>query len=147
MNNAQLIMSGFSLDDLDAADERITFDVAVKEDLDGNPICGFKIVGKNSPEAITASNAIRIANIKRASKRSKQIDSATDEGAAAISRTVELNDRSLAMAITVDWFGFTLEGAPMPFDRSRVEKLFDKYPTWQTKVLNALEVDSNFTKV
>lgn len=148
MNNAQAIMAGFDIGNLDTTDvEQVTFKVAVIEDLDGEPVCGFVIVGKNSPEFQHANNAVRIDNIKRASKRSKQIDTSTEEGATAISKTVSSNEKIVSLAVVVDWFGFLLEGQPMTFDKAIVEKLFAKYPQWQVKVQAALDADANFMKV
>lgn len=149
MNQAQVIMNGgFELSLLDQVEAaQITFDVALVEDADGNAVVGFKIVGKNSPEYQTANAAVRIDNIKRASARKKALDGSTDEGAAAIARTVDNNERALAQAVVVGWFGFNLEGAPMAFDKAMVEKLFTKYPTWVSKVMNALDNEANFMKV
>ena len=148
MNSAQAIMTGFDLSTLDTSEvAQVTFKVPVIEDMDGEPISGFVIVGKNSPQFQTASSTVRIDNIKRASKRNKQIDSSTDEGAAAISRSVAMNEKALALAVVVDWFGFNDKGQPMPFDIALVEKLFAKFPQWQVKVNIALDNDANFMKV
>lgn len=148
MNTAQTIMSGFDISNLDSADtNQITNKVVMIEDEDGEAVTGFIIVGKNSQEYQNASNAIRIEGIKRASKRNKQIDTSTDEGASIVSRTVSANEKTIAMAVTVDWFGFNKEGEPIPFDKAIVEKLFEKYPQWQAKVNSALESDKNFMKV
>lgn len=148
-NQAQAIMNGFfelsSLDSTESA--QVTHDVALVEDLDGNALVGFKIVGKNSPEYLAANNAVRRDNIKRASKRSKAIDASTDDGADAVARTVENNERTIATAVVVGWFGFKLEGQDMEFSRDFVTKLYGKYPTWVAKVITALENDANFMKV
>ncbi len=148
MNTAQTIMAGFELGDLDANPlNQVTFNVAVIEDLDGEPKTGFIIVGKNSEEYQLASAAMRQAGIKRSAKRSQAVDTSTDEGAALVNKTVTDNERILALAVVKDWFGFTLEGAPMQFDKLMVEKLFTKFPTWQAKVNLALDNDKNFMKV
>jgi len=149
MNQAQAIINGaFELSALDSVDMgQVTHDVALVEDADGNAVVGFKIVGKNSPEYVAANNQVRRENIKRASKRSKAIDASTDDGADAVARTVENNERTVASAVVVGWFGFNLEGSPMNFDKAYVEKLLNKYPTWVQKVSNALENDANFMKV
>lgn len=149
MNQAQAIINGsFELSSLDSNEvAQVTHDVALVEDLDGNPVVGFKIVGKNSPEYLAASNAVRRENIKRASKRSKAIDASTDDGAEAVARTVENNERTVATAVVVGWFGFNLEGQAQEFNKDFVSKLFNKYPTWIGKVTTALENDANFMKV
>lgn len=149
MNQAQAIINGgFELSSLDSNEvEQVTHDVALVEDLDGNAVVGFKIVGKNSPEYLAANNSVRRENIKRASKRSKAIDASTDDGADAVARTVENNERTIATAVVVGWFGFKLEGQDMEFNKDFVSKLFTKYPTWIQKVSSALENDANFMKV
>ena len=147
MNTAQK-STGFEVSLLDDVEtKQVTFNVAVIEDADGEDVSGFVIVGKNSPEFQTANNTVRIENIMRASKRSKQIDSSTEDGAALLAKTVTGNEKSIALACVVDWFGFNLEGAPMKFDKATVEKMFTKFPQWQVMVSNALEVDANFMKV
>jgi hypothetical protein len=149
MNTAQTQKStGFEVSVLDdATTKQVTFNVAVIKDEDGEDLSGFKIVGKNSPEYQAANNAVRIENIQRASKRSKQIDSSTAEGAALLAKTVASNELTVALACVVDWFGFNMEGAPMDFDKNVVAKMFARYPQWQAMVSNALETDANFMKV
>jgi hypothetical protein len=154
MTQAQDIQSnpakaaGFEIDDIDSSViDRNTFNVAVIEDADGEPISGFVIVGKNSAEYQAATVAIRAANIKRSAKRAKAIDTSTDEGAATVASTIASNERAIAMAVIVDWFGFNSEGQPASFDRSKVEKMLSKFPQWQARVNAALEVDANFMKV
>lgn len=147
MTQAQNTVVGFEIGDLDALPKQVTHRVAVVTNADGDEICGFEIVGKNSPEYQKASNDVRIDNIKRAAKRSKTLDTSTDEGAAAISATVDRNETTIALAVVVNWFGFNLEGAPMTFDKSVVEKLFRTYPQWRSMVSTALDNDGNFMKV
>lgn len=136
---------GFDLDQLDN-DQVITHSVAVLQDDDGNDVTGFIIVGKNSPEYQEASKSVRINNIKRASRRKGQIDSASDVGAALIAKTVEEGDRALALSVVIGWFGMLKNGQLMKFDKEVVAKMFQKYPQWQAKVLAALEDDANFMK-
>lgn len=151
MNQAQAIVNGSfelsALDDQTIDLSRMTHDVAVVEDADGNPLIGFRIVGKNSPEYMKVNSEIRRDNIKRAGKRKAGLDASTDDGADAIARTVDDNERKIAKAVIVGWFGFKLEGQDMEFSEQYVAKLLDKFPTWQTKVMNALEVEANFMKV
>lgn len=136
---------GFEISDLDK-EVAATHKVAVIEDDDGNPIAGFVIVGKNSPEYQQAANAVRIDNIKRAAKRKQQIDTSTDQGAAVLAKTVAANDATVALSVVIDWFGMLNNGQPMPFSKDLVAKMFEKLPQWQVKVLNELEVEANFTK-
>ena len=149
INKAQaIIASDFDIDNLDnPTTNDVAFKCAVREDDDGEPISGFMVVGKNSDEYQAVMNSIRIANLQRSAKRKEQIDAKTEEGAGAVVSVLKNNDRAIAMAIVVDWFGFSKGGVPVPFDKKTVEAMFDKFPTWQTKVLTALEKDSNFTKV
>jgi hypothetical protein len=149
MNQAQAIMSsGFDVSNLDDDKlNKVTHNVTVIQNEDGDPISGFIIVGKNSKEYQDVSNEIRKTNIQRAGKRSKQIDSSTDEGANTVNRTIAQNEHATALAVTVGWFGFNLEGQPMQFDKAMVEKMFNKCPQWQARVNQALDTDANFMKV
>lgn len=155
MNTAQTINSspakaaGFEIDmdNLDAPAEAVTFDVVVIEDEEGEPVAGFKIVGKNSPQYQAASAEIRQDNIRRASKRNKQIDTSTEEGAKLIALVVAGNERKQNMAVVVDWFGFNCEGAPMTYDSNLAKRLLTKHPHWLTMIGVALDKDANFMKV
>jgi hypothetical protein len=143
---SQAQVTGFDIADLETNNGPVTHKVAVIEDLDGNPVTGFIIVGKNSQEYQEASQAIRIENIKRAAKRKTQIDTSTDLGATVVARTVASNDKTIALAVVVGWFGMLSDGKEIPLDKAVVEKMFTKYPTWQDKVLKELDVEANFTK-
>lgn len=152
MNTAQKIQSnvatGFDIENLDNDSiNEIKHTVAIAEDAEGNPTMGFIIVGKNSLQYMNATDEMRITNIKKASKRNKAIDTATDDGAALVAKTISDNDRKVALAVVTGWFGFNSEGAPATFDKRVVEKAFIKYPTWQAKVTAALENEANFTPV
>lgn len=144
--NDQAQVQGFDLSNLDAEAGPAVHQVSVIDDLDGNPVSGFIIVGKNSPQYQAAAREIRKDNIKRASKRKTQIDASTDQGAEVIARTVEESDRKTALAVVTGWFGMKQNGQLMSFDKAIVEKMFKKYPQWQAKVLAALEDDANFMK-
>lgn len=142
----QAQVQGFDVNDLDATTGPATHKVSVIDDIEGNPVSGFIIVGKNSKECQEATKQNRINNIKRASKRKQQIDAASDIGAAVIAKTVEEGDRTMALSVVIGWFGMLSGGELIKFDKKIVEKMFDKYPTWQAKVLAALEDDANFLK-
>jgi hypothetical protein len=146
--NAQSAQIGFEIGDLDSVtDVNVTHKVVVLENDDGEPVSGFFIVGKNSKEFQAASNTIRKESFKRSAKRSSQIDSSTDEGAALLTKVIAANERTLAIAVVVGWFGFNLEGQPMSFDAAILPKMFDKYPTWQAQINAALDNERNFMKV
>lgn len=144
MTQAQV--TGFDIEDLEKNDGPVTHRVSVIDDVDGNPVSGFVIVGKNSEEYRKVTHDIRVENIKRAAKRKQQIDTSTDVGAAVVASTVDKNDRAIALGIVVGWFGMKSNGKLLQFDKDIVEKMFDKYPTWQEKVLRELEVEANFMK-
>jgi hypothetical protein len=136
--------NGFNLDM--PASQESTFNVGVIVDADGNDTSGFTIVGKNSSEYQDAARAIRIAGLKRSSKRKNAIDMGTDEGAAIIAKVVEDNELALAMAVVKDWFGFKSGGVTAVFSKDVASGLLVKYPTWREKIAAALEVDANFLK-
>jgi hypothetical protein len=124
-----------------------TFKVDVMFDADGNPLAGFVIVGKNSPQFQAVEKKVRVDNVVRSSNRKSAIDGSTEAGAETLIRTVDLNQRATAVAVVVGWYGFLMNGVETAFDPDTLAKVFDKYPTWQTKVLLALEADTNFLKV
>lgn len=139
---------GFELDAILAVQEIApTIQVSVIDDEDGNSVSGFYIVSKNSVEYQNAANSVRIDNIKRNAKRTTQIDSSNDAGATQLANIVKSNERSISLAVVVGWYGFNIEGAAAAFDKSKVEKMFDARPTWQDKVMKALEADAGFIKV
>lgn len=132
------------LDNLPKLD--VVADVPVVYNNDGDPVMGFKIVGKDSERYRKQAKANRAAAFKRGAVKRTQIDAKTQEGAAELVELVEETDRSLAEAVVVEWYGFTSNGQPAAFDKALVKELFDKYPTWIYKVSLALENDSNFMK-
>lgn len=148
LNTAQtLAVAGFDIANLSAPAARVTFDVPVIFDADGEPVAGIRIVGKNSDEYRKESHAVRAEGYKKAAKRKTAIDSSTDEGADQLVSLIDGNQKRLALAVAVDWYGFTSNGAPVAFDKGLIATAFDKYPTWQERVTAALENDANFLKV
>jgi hypothetical protein len=116
-------------------------------DAEGAPLAGFYIVGKNSQEYQDEKARQRIEGIMRSNQRNKQVDSATEEGAKIIAESIDKSEHSMAVAVTVGWFGFGEEGAAATFDRKVAEQILTQMPMWQTKVTQALEQDANFMKV
>ena len=148
LNAAQaLAVAGFDISNLSAPAARVTFDVPVIFDADGEPVAGIKIVGKNSEQYRLANNAVRAEGYKKSARRKTAIDASTDEGADQLVHVIDDNQKRLAMAVAVDWYGFTSNGAPAAFDKDMIAAAFDKYPTWQDRVTTALENDANFLKV
>lgn len=148
MNAAQQIQAGIDFDSLIAsAEKRITVDVPVMFDKDGNGTAGFRIVSKNSAEYRNEYAAIRFEAIKRNGKNSTAIDSSTDEGA---QRLVELGDEHqarIALAVAVETYGFTSGGADVQLTKEQKALAFAKYPTWLDRVSAQLEKDADFLKV
>lgn len=148
LNTAQaLAVAGFDIANLSAPAARVTFDVPVIFDADGEPVAGIKIVGKNSDEYRKESHAVRAEGYKKSAKRKTAIDASTDEGADQLVHVIDDNQKRVAVAVAVDWYGFTSNGAPAAFDKDMIAAAFDKYPTWQDRVTTALENDANFLKV
>jgi hypothetical protein len=143
MNQAQ----GFDIDllDNDTINQAIHQVPVIFNEM-GDPVSGFVIVGKNSDQYRQVQEDIRIENIKRAARRQVKVDTSTDEGAAVVVKTMDDNERRTALAITVGWFGMNKGGQPMIFDKAVVEKMYNKFPQWQERVLADLEKDANFMK-
>lgn len=139
--------SGFDLSRLLTQEDEPTFRVPVVYDAEGGELSGFIIVGKNSAEYQANARQVQIDNIVRSTNRKAAIDTATEAGAEVLALTMGRNNRATAISVVKDWFGFSLNGAVAVVDPEMLAKMFDKYPTWQAKVLAALEVDANFLKV
>lgn len=139
--------AGFDIANLSAPAARVTFDVPVIFDADGEPVAGLSIVGKNSDEYRAESHAVRAEGYKKSARRKTAIDASTDDGAAHLVDVIDGNQKRLALAVAVDWYGFTSNGAAVPFDKGLAAVAFDKYPTWLDRVTAALENDANFLKV
>lgn len=128
----------------DAAPLEKTFTVSVLFDADGNHKAGFEIVSKNSDQYRAAIRATSTTAIKRSQTKSKQIDGKTDEGAGALFDLGEDRGQKIAMAVVVGLPGFVSNGQPVPVSEAFLKAVFDKFPTWEEKILAALEVDGNF---
>ncbi|MDQ1921625.1 hypothetical protein [Massilia pseudoviolaceinigra] len=148
LNTAQTIAAmDFDISNFTAPAAQVTFKVPVLFDDDGEPTHGFIIVGKNSDEHRAEWAAIRAEGQKRSAKRKTAIDATTDEGSQQLVGLIDGNNKRLAIAVTVGWYGFTSAGAPAPFNKSLVEAAFNKYPTWQDRVQHAMDEDANFLKL
>lgn len=140
-NQAQA--AGFDIDALEDIAE-ITHRCGVIFDEAGEAISGFIMVGKNSQENRDAVKKIRIENLARSAARKKAVDTTTEAGAAVVIDAVERTNRAQAVAVVVGWFGFNKGGQPLAFDKTLLEKMFDRCPEWQAKVLTDLENEANF---
>lgn len=124
----------------------VTARVAVVIDSDGEDVSGFIILSKDSPEFQAVQTQLRIEGVQKSAKRKSAIDASTDDGAKTFNRLVTANETRLALSVVTGWFGFTSNGADVPFDVAMVAKMFEKKPTWQAKVLAGLEAEANFIK-
>lgn len=148
MNQAQRIQSGIDFDSILAgADKRVTVKVPVLFDEDGEPKSGFLIVGKNSPEYLQITHALRVEGVKKSAKKKTAMDTSTDEGADQFINLVEGNEKKIALAISVETFGFTSAGQDIQLSAAQKSAAFEKFPTWQATVLAALDKDADFLKV
>ena len=118
--------------------------VAFALDEDGEPKLGFIIVNKDSEQYIKRTHELRSAGIKYQAVKSRKLDSKTDEGAAKLDLLIQSTDLEIAIAVVVDWFGFTKGGAPAPFDPAKVRAGLVAHPTWREKITQALENEINF---
>ncbi len=138
--------AGTNIDDFLTESKRATHRVPVIFDAEGNPKSGFIIVDRNSPEYRDEFRAIRVEIAQKAGFRKAQIDQKTKAGAET---TVELEDKHslrLAVAIVVDWFGWTKGAKDADFDKDTVRLMFDKNPTWREDVNVAGFESANFPR-
>lgn len=140
-------MDNFEIDDaLSANSVQATHKVAIATDDDGNPTVGFVIVGKDSPQYRNCLAAQRSRAIKRQANKKMRIDAKTEAGAEELDSVIQRNQSELTLAVVVDWFGFTHQGQPRPFDPSVLAQIFAARPSWKDKCAEALEVEENFLK-
>jgi hypothetical protein len=143
----KIIDSGFDINLLlgeAAAPAEKNFTVSVLFDDDGNHKAGFEIVSKNSEQYRDVIRATSVTAIKRAQTKKQQIDGKTDAGANTLFELGENRGRKIAMAVVVGLPGFVDKGQPVPVSEQFLNAVFDKFPTWEEKILAALESDANF---
>ncbi|KQQ40468.1 hypothetical protein ASF61_06865 [Duganella sp. Leaf126] len=149
INNAvKLATAGFDVALL-ASPEKIakTHTVEVAHDDDGNMLAGFDIVGKNSVQYRDVVRATSVTAIKRSQTKKEQIDAKTDAGAGAVYDLSESRNRKIAIAVVVGAPGFVSNGQPVELTEGFLNLCFDAQPTWQDKILTALEADANFLAI
>lgn len=121
--------------------------VSVLFDEDGGHKAGFEIVSKNSDQYRNVIRETSVMAIKRSVQKSKQIDAKTDEGAAELYDLAESRNLKIAVAVVVGMPGFVDKGIPVEPTPALLKSIFEKMPSWQEKVLAALEADGNFLTV
>lgn len=126
--------------------ESTTYDVPVIFDKEGESTAFLVIVGKNSNEYLECSKQLRAEGMQRSAKRKTQIDASTFDGAAKLGELIDENMRKTALAVVVDWKGFSKNGAPAEFSKDAVQSLLKKFPTWCERINRELENDANFMK-
>lgn len=145
-NNAtKIINAGFDIAQL-SNPEKIAkvHTVEVAWDDEGNMSAGFDMVGKNSTQYRDVIRATSVAAIKRSQTKKTQIDAKTDVGAATVYDLTEERNRKIAIAVIVGAPGFVSNGQPVELTAAFLNLCFDAQPTWEEKVLAALEADGNF---
>jgi len=148
-NNAVKIASaGFDIALL-ASPEKIAkvHTVEVAHDDDGNMLAGFDIVGKNSTQYRDVIRATSVTAIKRSQTKKEQIDAKTEKGAGTLYDLGEGRNRKIAIAVVVGAPGFVSNGQPVELTEGFLNLCFDAQPTWQEKILAALEADANFLAI
>jgi hypothetical protein len=144
----KIISAGFDIALL-ASPEKISkvHTVEVAHDEDGNMLAGFDIVGKNSTQYKDVIRATSVAAIKRSQTKKEQIDAKTDKGASTLYDLGEDRNRKIAIAVVVGAPGFVSNGEPVALTPEFLNLCFDAQPTWEAKILAALEADANFLAI
>jgi hypothetical protein len=150
MNQAQTLQSvGFDISLLsdNAAPVEKSHTVTVLFDDEGNHKAGFEIVSKNSEQYRTVIRETSVNAIKRSVQKNKQIDAKTDDGAGQLYDLGENRSMHIAMAVVIGLPGFVDKGVPVPVTEQFLKGVFAKFPSWQDKILQALESEANFLTV
>lgn len=146
----KIIDAGFDIALLfgdNAAPAEKTHTVNVLFDDEGNPKAGFEIVSKNSDQYRDVVRATSVTAIKRSQAKKEQIDAKTDDGAGTLFDLGEDRNQKIAMAVVVGLPGFVDKGTPVQVSGQFLRAVFTKFPTWQEKILAALEADANFLAI
>lgn len=149
-NQAQkIINAGFDISLLadGAASLEKSHVVTVLFDDEGNHQAGFEIVSKNSDQYRDVIRATSVTAIKRSTQKNKQIDAKTDDGAGELFDLGDDRNMKIASAVVIGLPGFVDKGVPVPVTAAFLKAVFTKFPTWQEKILAALEADANFLTV
>ncbi|MYN42743.1 hypothetical protein GTP55_25700 [Duganella sp. FT109W] len=144
----KIISAGFDIALL-SSPEKISkvHTVEVVHDDDGNMLAGFDIVGKNSVQYKDVIRSTSVAAIKRSQTKKEQIDAKTEKGAGTLYDLGEDRNRKIAIAVVVGAPGFVSNGEPVALTPEFLNLCFDAQPTWEAKILAALEADANFLAI
>lgn len=144
----KIISAGFDIALL-ASPEKISkvHTVEVAHDDDGNMLAGFDIVGKNSTQYRDVIRSTSVAAIKRSQTKKEQIDAKTEKGAGTLYDLGEDRNRKIAIAVVVGAPGFVSNGEPVVLTPEFLNLCFDAQPTWEAKILAALDADANFLAI
>lgn len=116
---------------------------------------GFKVVGTASLEFRTVQRQIDVLNVQEAAARSKagiepgsEVDMSSEDEAAKAVDAGDKRRHMIAMACTVDWFGWTkgTTNEPAEFDKGTLERMLTSRRLWARRIVEAVEDDANFTK-
>ncbi len=149
MNTAtKMINAGFDIALLSAAASVFkSHVVTVLFDDEGKHQAGFEIVGKNSEQYQDVIRATSTGAIQRSVQKKQQIDATTEKGAGDLYDLGVDRNMKIAMAVVVGLPGFVDKGQPVPVTGEFIKQVFTMFPTWQEKILAALEADSNFLTI
>lgn len=126
--------------------EQDPIDVPLVFDDDGEPTDGFKVVGANSDQYQEVDRQWKLKNVKKAARRGRGIDAATETGASELVDQMAKRELSIACACIVEIYGFTSNGQSAALNEETLKAIFAKRPTWRTKVVAAIEAEQLFTK-
>ena len=122
-----------------------TFRVVLEFDEDGNEKTGFVVVGIDAPQCREEAARQRKANFKKRINGGKPTNYyKTAEGQAALDAQSQADMTDMAIAGTIDWFGFTENGAPKAFDKNVLAAIFAVRASWRDKVYASIEDATNF---
>lgn len=131
---------------LDQAQDLGTQKVTVSYDDDGEPKEGFVIVSKDSEQYQQVQALHRQRAIRRQAVKRTRFDLKSEEGAEQLDDTLRKNEHETAVAVTVDWFGWTIKGEPAPFNKEHLSQLLKLRPSYRDRILGALEDEAGFLK-
>jgi hypothetical protein len=122
-----------------------TFNVVLEYDDDGKEKTGFVVVGIDSPQCKAEAARQRKADFKKRINGNKPTNFyKTEDGQAALDVNTQANMTAMSLIGTVDWFGFTENDAPKPFDRDVLAQMFAARMSWRDQVYSTINDATNF---
>ncbi len=122
-----------------------THRVGFEFDASGEATLGVVIVSVDSPQYKAEEKRQRMETaVERAKNKGKKIDTGSAEFQEELSEKFDHYAIRRAVAVTVDWFGFTDGKKAAEFSPEMAKQLYERFSGWRGQVLMESERTGNF---